>query len=165
MNLRKLEYRDAPFMLEWMQDKSVVQDLKTDFSSKTIQDCVRFIESNQDNHNDVNFAVVDDNDIYMGTVSLKNIRQDYGTAEFAITVRASAMGHGFSKFGMTEIIRYGFEKLHLKAIFWCVSKENRRAIRFYDKNQYNRTEIIPEYILNDYATVDNMDLLWYKAAV
>ena len=36
MKLRKLELKDAPLMLEWMHDETVVEDLHTDFASKTI---------------------------------------------------------------------------------------------------------------------------------
>ena len=42
MRLRKLEIKDAPAMLEWMQDRSVVADMNTDFSSKTLEDCALF---------------------------------------------------------------------------------------------------------------------------
>ena len=44
MNLRKLEIKDAPLMLEWMHDKSVVEDLRTNFLTKTIEDCENFIK-------------------------------------------------------------------------------------------------------------------------
>ena len=37
-------------------------------------------------------AITDDNDEYMGTVSLKNINYTDSFAEFAITVRRTAMG-------------------------------------------------------------------------
>lgn len=62
-------------------------------------------------------------------------------AEFAITICRDAMGMGYSKFGMHEIIRYGFEELDLANIYWCVSPENKRAIKFYDKNGYPRHKI------------------------
>ena len=75
----------------------------------------------------------------MGTVSLKNIEN--GTAEFAITVRKGAMGKGVSKYAMSEIIRIGLEELNLKSVYWCVSPENKRAVKFYDKNGYIRIDL------------------------
>lgn len=136
MRLRKLEEKDAPLMLEWMRDPSVVEYMQTDFASKTIEDCLDFIKYAADHTTDVHFAVVDDNDEYMGTVSLKHIMD--GSAEFAITVRKAAMGRGFSSFAMKEIIEYGFNTLNLNSIYWCVRPENKRAVRFYDKNGYKR---------------------------
>ena len=48
MKLRMLKIKDAPFMLEWMHDDFVVHDMKTNFASKTLEDCISFIESAQD---------------------------------------------------------------------------------------------------------------------
>ena len=136
MRLRKLEEKDAPLMLEWMHDPSVVEYMQADFASKTIDDCVDFIKSAADRTTGIHFAVVDDNDEYMGTVSLKHITDN--DAEFAITVRKAAMGRGFSTFAMKEIIEYGFNTLNLNLIYWCVNPDNKRAVRFYDKNGYKR---------------------------
>ena len=74
MKLRKLKKQDAPMMLEWMHDPQVVENMKTDFLSKTIQDCERFIEQAQNTSESLHLAIADDRDEYMGTVSLKHIR-------------------------------------------------------------------------------------------
>ncbi len=134
MKLRKLEKKDASLMLEWMHDESVSGKLQADFASKTIDDCYTFIERSSDMRENMHLAIVDDTDTYMGTVSLKNIRNQ--AAEFAIVVRKAAMGKGYAKLAMTEMIRIGLEDLKLKAVYWCVSPENYRAIRFYEKNGY-----------------------------
>ena len=136
MKLRKLKRKDAPLMLEWMHDPVVVGNLQTDFASKTMEDCETFIETSQSDKENIQLAIVDDSDEYMGTVSLKHITAS--DAEFAIAVRKSAMGKGYSQYGMKEIIRYGFDNLELESIYWCVSPENKRALCFYDKNGYER---------------------------
>ena len=91
--------------------------------------------------------IVNDQDEYMGTVSLKNIDRIRQCAEFAITIRKSAMGKGYSAYGMQEIISEGFELLHLKYIYWYVRKENMRAIKFYEKMGMRTKERQMEYIL------------------
>lgn len=146
-------------MLEWMHDDSVVHDLQTDFSVKTIDDCISFIEMSQNDKENLNLAIVDDNDEYMGTVSLKHISN--GTAEFAITVRKSAMGKGYSKFGMEEIIKKGFNDLGLSYIYWYVSPENARAIRFYEKNGYKRASYSSICAIKDYREKQITDYYWY----
>ena len=143
MVLRQLNTKDAPFMLEWMHDNSVVQDLQTDFASKTIEDCLEFIKASKDESENLHLAIVDNNDEYLGTVSLKNIAVSF--AEFAITVRSSAMGKGIAKDAMEKIIDIGFEEKDLEGIYWCVAPSNKRAIRFYDKNGYHR---VPSETLN-----------------
>ena len=155
MRLRKLELKDAPLMLEWMHDETVVKDMQADFSSKTLEDCNHFILSSNDTRKNLHLAIVDENDEYMGTVSLKNIEED--KAEFAITVRKNAMGKGYSRFGMREIIRMGLEDMNLSRIYWYVDKNNQRAIKFYDKNGYQR--ISPE-IIGGGGT--NKTYIWYQ---
>lgn len=161
MQLRKLRSADASLMMEWMHDADVVAHLGTNFAEKTLDDCSRFIALSQEDPQNLHLAVVDDSDEYMGTVSLKHMDFDAGTAEFAITVRASAMGRGFSRYGMQEILRIGTEELGLDAIYWCVSTDNRRAVRFYDKCGYARTENVPHSILENYTPEQKKKFLWY----
>lgn len=160
MKLRKLKISDADNMLEWMHDEELCKYMHADFSSKSLVDCLEFIKSCSLNPQYVHLAIVDNNDIYMGTVSLKNIQLDVGIAEFGIVVRRCAMGKGYSQFGMREIIRYGFNELNLQNIIWCVSKFNLRANKFYAKNNYSLiTEGIPATFKERYKNVDN--LVWY----
>ena len=157
MRLRRLEMKDAPLMLSWMHDKSVVGNLRGDFASKTIEDCRTFIANSITDEN-IHLAIVSDTDEYMGTVSLKNIEDE--SAEFAITVRAEAMGHGYSWFGMEEIIKKAFNELKLECVYWCVSRENMRAVRFYDKHNFHEVVDISEKVLLRYKDIEN--LKWYS---
>lgn len=159
MRLRRLDRADAPLMLEWMHDGSVVSHLGTNFMEKTIDDCLRFIDWANTTDTDLHLAVADEQDEYMGTVSLKHIHD--GIAEFAITVRAAAMGRGFARFGMAAILEMGRKQLGLDAIYWCVSRSNARAVRFYDKNSYVRTETVPETVRAAYTPEQNADFIWY----
>lgn len=158
MYLRKLELKDAPLMLAWMHDKSVTEKLRTDFSSKTLQDAENFIRFSWEDKSNVNLAIASDEDEYMGTVSLKHIEN--GSAEFAITVRAEAMGRGYSWFGMESIIEKAFSELGLESIYWCVSKENTRAVRFYDKHNFHEVIDVPQKVLDRYEGINN--LKWYS---
>ena len=164
MRLRKLEMRDVPLMLEWMHDTSVVKDLHTDFASKTLADCESFIQSST-GADRLHLAIVDGSDEYMGTVSLKNV--DGSSAEFAITIRSCAMGKGFSAYGMREIIRIAFEEMKLRCVYWCVAPENRRAVRFYDKNGYERYTPDTEEMVKKglYSRSDIEHYIWYKVVV
>lgn len=157
MRLRRLEEKDASLMLEWMHDPTVVEYMQADFASKTIDDCVQFIRTSSAEGSE-HFAVVDDNDEYMGTVSLKHITDE--EAEFAITVRKVAMGKGISSFAMKEIINHGFEVLKLDSIYWCVNPKNKRAARFYDKNGYQRVKA-PENI-EGYSPEQIQKYIWYQ---
>ena len=96
----------------------------------------------------------------MGTVSLKDIDRKTQSAEFAITVRKGAMGRGYSWYAMEEIIKRAFEKYELENVYWCVSRENHRAVRFYDKHNFHEAIDIPKPILERYKSIGN--LKWYS---
>lgn len=161
MRLRKLEDKDAKFMLEWMHDTSVVSHLSANFNAKTLEDCFEFIRHSQNSKTDLNMAIVDNQDNYMGTVSLKHIDYEVGTAEFAIVLRKEAMGKGYSKYGMQEIIRIGFEDLHLEEIIWCVSSANGRAVSFYEKNGYSQLDNVNSFYKKYYTEEQLNVLIWY----
>ena len=82
MKLRKLELKDAELMLEWMHDKNVVEMLAQNFENKTIEDCKQFIRNaNEDESIFMHRAICNDQDEYLGTVSLKHINiQDKNAA-------------------------------------------------------------------------------------
>lgn len=161
MKLRNLELKDAPLMIEWMHDKTVVEKLRGDFVEKKIDDCMKFIRDSQNMNDDIHLAIVSDEDEYMGTVSLKNINIKSKSAEFAIVVRKSAMGRGYAWFGMSAILKKAFKEYGLEKVYWCVSKENDRAIRFYDKHSFQKIEKVPRDIIIRYQDMD--DLKWYAS--
>lgn len=158
MNLRQLKLEDASLMLAWMHDKDVTSHLRADFASKTLQDAENFIRLSWEDKKNIHLAVVSDEDEYMGTVSLKHIED--GSAEFAITVRKEAMGHGFSWFGMKAIIEKAFDEYGLESVYWCVERDNTRAVRFYDKHNFHEIVDIPQKVLDRYAGMNNMK--WYS---
>lgn len=161
MKLRKLELSDAPLMLEWMHDKSVVEDLRTNFLSKTLEDCENFIKNSWNDENNINVAIVDEDNVYMGTVSLKNIKDN--TAEFGITVRKAAMGKGYAIDGMKEILRIAFEEMNIHSVYWCVSPDNYRAVRFYDKNGFERIAAKELTMIDSGYTTEQVNYyIWYQ---
>lgn len=158
MKVRKLRLSDAPLMLEWMHDDSVVHDLKKDFAGKTEEDCISFIVEALDETESIHLAITDDRDEYLGTVSLKHIFRN--TAEFGIVLRACAIGRGYASFGMEKVIEYGCKSRGIDMIYWCVSPENKRALRFYDKNGFQRCNA-PEQA-SGYTDEEKRKYIWYR---
>ena len=110
MYLRKLRKEDAPFMLEWMHDKEIQEVFLQDFSKSTLESSERFIEGAQDLSGSAHFAICQEqDDTYLGTISLKNI--DYGNknAEYAISTRKIAQGTGIAAKATEELLKYVFE--------------------------------------------------------
>ncbi len=158
MKLRRLELCDAPLMIEWMHDKSITNDLRADFSAKTIEDAERFIKQSWNDKKNIHFAIASDGDEYMGTVSLKEIKDQ--SAEFAIVVRTCAMHKGYAWIGMQLILEKAFQEYGLETVYWCVDRANSRAVRFYDKHNFHEAVDIPKRILAEYSGLSN--LKWYS---
>ncbi|MDD3415404.1 MAG: GNAT family protein [Lachnospiraceae bacterium] len=160
MKLKLLKREDAIPMLEWMHDTSVVSVLPTHFEEMTIEDCYAFIEaakSNQDKN--LHLAICNDEDEYLGTVSLKNINPKDSNAEFAITISKKAMGQGVSGFATREILRIAFEQLNLKRVYLCVFSDNLRAKKFYKKIGFLYEGTFRKHMLSKDGKLH--DLEWY----
>lgn len=162
MILRKLRTDDAEHMYEWMHDDGVVHFMMKDFNSMTMADCQAFIKRSEKDNINCNMAIADDTGKYMGTVSLKNINRDTGSAEFAIVLCREAIGKGYGSFGMREMIKKGFSELGLKKIYWSSNAEDPRAQKFYHKMGYSE--------MSDYQKEElglsyegKLKLIWYMA--
>ena len=133
MKLRNLELKDAPLMLEWMHDESLVEFLQANFKEKELKDCENFIQSAANDEENKNWAICNDEDEYLGTISLKHIDYKNGNAEYAISMRKCALGTGASRFGSEEVLRIAFEELGLNRVYLNVLEDNIRANKFYEK--------------------------------
>lgn len=157
MQIRKLESKDAKYMLEWMHDDNVVEFFEVDFSKKTMDDVENFIVNSFTDTNK-HFAIVNDFDEYMGTISLKNIDLVNKNAEYAISIRSSAMGMGISRIGTDMLLEYAFNELKLERVYLCVAEDNIRAIKFYEKYGFIYEGKFTNHILRDNKFID---LKWY----
>lgn len=136
MKLRNLNENDAPFMEEWMKDEKVNCFFRFDPDKVTSQSVLEFICKNQNNGDSYHFAVADDKDMYLGTVSLKNIDPIAKNGEYAISLRSCAQGIGVGRFATLEILKFAFEKLGLERVYLNVLAENEHAIQFYQKTGF-----------------------------
>lgn len=157
MRLRLLENRDIGYILEWMHDPAVNRFFRADFSAYTEEKVREFIAgsfSDSAKH----YACADDNDEYLGTISLKNIDYAAGNAEYAVSFRKSAHGTGASLFATKEILKIAFKELGLNRVYLNVIGSNQRANAFYKKAGFIYEGTFRRHILiNDVLE----DLNWY----
>lgn len=133
MKLRQLEIKDANKMLEWMHNKDVVRYFRFDSMNMTYEDVLSFIEKSHATEKNKHFAVIDENDEYMGTISLKNIDVENCNAEYAICLHTAAIGKNVAKEATNMILDYAFNTLQLQKVYLNVLADNVRAIKFYEK--------------------------------
>lgn len=159
MKLRKFKKTDADGILAWMHDESVNRYFEKDFASFNKNDVLCFIDSTADESVDFHRACVDDNDCYLGTVSLKNIDLAAKKAEYAVCFCRESHGTGAAVFATKEILRIGFLELGLNRIYLNVVADNAQANYFYKKIGF-----VFEGTFQAHAFVNQelCDLNWYR---
>lgn len=133
VHLRPLERKDAPLMLEWMTDPEITRYFRFDASKISRESCLAYIGKAKDDPNTLHFAIADENDEYLGTISLKDIDRERKQAEYAISTRKKAHGTGAALQATQIILQYAFEDLGLERVYLNVLAENGRANAFYRK--------------------------------
>lgn len=160
--IRKLDPKDAVRMHEWMQDRAVTKNFQTNFGSFTMETVCSFIEkSSKQTLSDttLNFAIVNETDEYMGTVSLKNVNLVDKNAEYAIVTRSEAHGKGFARAASEDIMRVAFEELGLEKVYLYVSVKNVAANKFYQKFGFKEEGVFRKHTLIDGELTD---IRWYS---
>ena len=136
MKLRKLEEKDADGMLEWMQDPEIQRSFRFSMVKSDKDAALKFIrEANTSliEGKDIHYAVSDENDVYLGTISLKNVDLYNKKAEYAISLRRMAQGKGIAAEATHEILKIAFEQHNLERVYLNVLSDNKRAIRLYER--------------------------------
>lgn len=136
MELRALKEKDAVGMLEWMQDPEVNCFFRFDEKAITNKSVIDFIAASNINENrkkNLHLAIVDDQDEYLGTISLKNIDDAVKSAEYSIGIRRAAQGQGVGSTATKKILQIAFEELALNRVYLNVISDNIVAIKMYEK--------------------------------
>lgn len=151
-SLRPLKAKDAERMLQWMQNDNVTEFLQIGGRNVKLESVQGFIEGAADESVNLHRAIVDDNDVYFGTVSLKHIDLVNKEAEYAIAMHMEGIGTGAARQGSNLLFQIAKEKLALKRLYLYVKKVNQRAVKFYSKGPW-----VPCKPLND-----DESLLWFE---
>ena len=138
IKLRELKTEDALLMLEWMHDRDIQECFKKNMLRTTLEQAVKFCEDAiipQEIHfgDSLHFAICNEDDEYLGTISLKNIDTDSQTAEYAIVTRKKAHGHGVGFKATGILLKKAFTEYGLHRVYLSVLADNINAIRMYER--------------------------------
>lgn len=136
IRLRTLERKDCDGMIEWMHDEEIARSFQKNMKDKTRADVLNFIASAKSiplDGEDMHYAIVDEADEYLGTISLKSINLKDGNAEYAISTRKKVWGKGVAQKATKELLNIAFKELNLEKVYLNVLSDNVRAIRLYEK--------------------------------
>lgn len=141
IKLRGLRETDAEKMLEWMLDSRTQKSFQRDMSGTTLEMAKQFcrtekIEQNDLEYTNLHFAIADEIDEYLGTISLKNIDYNNKSAEYAIALREKARGKGIATEATRLLLKKGFEDMKLHRIYLTVFSDNMSAIKLYERSGF-----------------------------
>ena len=138
ISLRPLKEKDAPLMLEWMHDVEIQKSFQKNMMNMKLQNAIDFCKTSeipkvlQSGYN-LHFAIVDEEDEYLGTISLKAIDMENRTAEYAISTRRKVHGKGIAKHSTILLLEKAFDEYELHKVYLNVLTDNEAAIHLYEK--------------------------------
>ena len=153
--LRPLKKQDAILMLEWMHDKKCQKGFKKNMLDMTLLDAERFCIDNSMYISDlseglsVHFAIVNDKDEYLGTISLKNISLIDENAEYAVVIRPSMQGKGIALNASKQLLEKAFLDYHLNKVYLTVLEDNKNAIKLYDKLGFKKEGLLRKHVVSE----------------
>jgi len=156
MEIRKLKEKDAERMLLWMYYDETKDIFEKDFSKYDLEDVLNFINSKDDKS--YHYACADDDDNYLGTISLKNVDLNNSNAELAISFIKEAQGTGAATFAIKKVLNIAFNNLLLNKVYLNVLETNARAKAFYKKVGFTKEGCFKNHIKKNGRYVD---LEWY----
>ncbi len=159
IQLRELREDDAPLMLEWMHDTEVQKGLQKNMLSMQIEDAEKFCRNSKipneiQSGDSLNYAIVDESDEYIGTISLKDIDLVNMSAEYAISTRRKAWGKGYAGQASKLLLDKAFNCYKLHKVYLTVLADNERAIHLYEKCGFKKEGQLREHILKDHKYID-----------
>lgn len=159
IHLRRLELRDGVGMLEWLNDFEVSNFFSFKNQSHSIETVQAYIQKSH--HDDLNkhFAIVNESDEYLGTISLKKIDLYNLNAEYAIAIRRSAWGKGVGTQASKHLINYAIMDLNLHKIYLNVLTSNTNAIRLYENLGFIQNGVFKDHLKKNEVY---LDLYYYE---
>lgn len=133
--LREIEKRDIEVINNWRNDPELIASLGAPF--RYINSIVdeKWFDSYMNNRNtQVRCAIVDENDVIIGLVSLVNIDHMNQSCVFHIMIgNGENQGKGAGTYATKEMLNHAFNNLNIHRVELDVLADNMRAIHLYEK--------------------------------
>lgn len=131
MKVRRLQERDLPIRVEWMNNPRVYSSMHYDIPI-LLDNTIRWFEKNVGNENRVDL-VFEESDEVVAMGGLTNINHEINKAELYIFVNPNSQRAGIGTHATKLLCKYGFEQMGLNKIFLETNEDNYAARRVYEK--------------------------------
>jgi len=127
--------KDADMCCRWVSNPRVHKYLGLLHPVRTVQQERSWIASIlTDKQHQRSFVIEDESRRPIGTCGLRGIDDEHGTAFFGIMIGEPELwGRGYGTAAARSLLRFGFRELSLKEIRLSCHRDNRPALRCYEK--------------------------------
>ena len=131
MKLRKLELKDLPSRVEWMNHPKVYQSMHFDVPV-LLEKTKQWFDNVKKNPNRSD-VVFEEEGMLVGMGGLTNINRLTGKAELYVFINPNLQAGGLGTKAVEMLCRFGFDELKLNKIYLETNENNYAAIRVYEK--------------------------------
>ena len=140
VHLRQMTAEDTDRIVAWRNKEFVRKNfIYQEFF--TSEGHLAWIKNQVEPGHVVQFIICLQDNREIGSVYLRDIDRESGTAEYGIFIgEEDALGCGYGVQAAKLMLQYGFETLHLESIFLRVLEDNAGARKSYEKAGFQRIE-------------------------
>jgi len=139
--LRELSLDDAPEMFIQRSHPVIGKFIKR-APAVNIDEAREFIErmlQNEKNNESITWAItLKDENKLIGSICLWNIEKETHVAEVGYSLHYDYFGKGIMNEALSEIVKYGFEKMNLHRIDAYTNKNNSASLKLLLRNKFDR---------------------------
>lgn len=150
VRLRAVEREDAPRFVQWFNDPEVREHISL-YRPLSLAQEEKWIEqqTEPDPPNHV-FAIETNDGVHIGVVGLHDINWKNRSAEFGIVIGEKGYwGQGYGTDATRTILNYAFGELNLHRIHLRVDADNPRAIRCYEKCDFQHEGTLRDVVFSN----------------
>lgn len=131
--LRPLEPADLPSLVKWGADP-VLTPLMEGAYPHDLGESPAWLARLRSNRHNQRFAILVATGELIGDIELDNIAWRSGEAELRVCIgERSWWNRGYGTDAVRTLVAHAFESLHLNLVYLRVYRDNRRAVRCYEK--------------------------------
>lgn len=130
ISLRPITIEDTDLMVKW-RNRDFVKRNYINQSEFTREGHLKWMETRVQTGQVIQFIILE-NDRPIGSVNMKDVDYEKGTAEYGIFIgERDALGKGYGSETAKQVVRLAKEKYHLKKLFLRLYEDNIPAYRSY----------------------------------
>lgn len=155
--LRQITQYDADDIFEYLSNYTVTRNLGREplNNIRESYEIIANLEIDYNNCKGMRWAMIHKgSNKLIGTIGYDSLDMKNKRAEIGYDLNQYYWNQGFTTEAISEVIRFGFEKLDINRISAVVFLENEPSIKLLKKSGFKKEGILRDYVIQDYFPKD-----------